>query len=117
MPLVRGGIVGVERIYYSRVTTVDIADVLAGTQLDKIPYGGVLTVWAASSVADTGIKIQRGGDTIVDNRPLPLRANGQPSVADDLPYVIEVSPGDKVTVSIDVVGAGTCVINIVLTPG
>jgi len=93
------------------VLTATNADVLNGTDLENLPGAGFMAVLAASTVADTTMTITgRGFEVPVRNIPLPLRANGQPSEADDTPVAFFVPAGGKVLVGITEVTAATIVV-------
>lgn len=99
------------------VLTASNTDVLAGTQLDQVPGPGTFLVIAASSVVDSTIGIILGTDTYVNDRPLPLRANGVPNASDDVQLVVTSPGGVRPVINIVEVTAMTVYIIVVFTPG
>jgi len=96
--------------------TATTTDALAGTQLDQVPVAGTFAILAASSVADSTIAVTLGNVTIIDARPLPLRANGQPSVQDDQPLVIASLGGTRPVIAIVEVTAMVVFLIVVFEP-
>ncbi len=97
--------------------TATTADALAGTQLDQVPGAGSFAILIASTVADSTISVTLGSVTIIDARPLPLRANGVPSVQDDVPLTIVSTGGVRPVITITEVTAMTSFLIVVFEPG
>ncbi len=101
-------------IVVRQVLTADNTDVLNGTDLESIPLLGLLSIWAASTQADTLITI-----TGPENEPpiraqaLALRTNGQPLKNEDSPYMVGVIQGGRYIVDINVVTAATVVVEAI----
>lgn len=94
--------------------TADNTDVLAGTQLDQVPGPGVFTVFGASTVLDSAITITLGKDTLINAQPMPLRANGEPNINEDIPLaIIESGGGVRPVINVDEVTAMTAVLIVV----
>ena len=90
------------------VLTADNADLLAGSDLESIPQGGVLTVYGASTQADTTITVTGPNmQAVVRAMPLTLRASSEIRQDSDVPFVVPVARAGKYIVNIDVVTAAT----------
>lgn len=96
--------------------TASNTDVLAGTQLDQVPGPGLFLVMGASTVADSTIGITLGADTYVNDRPLPLRANGVPNAQDDVQLAVQSPGGVRPVINIVEVTAMTVFLIVVFTP-
>ena len=60
------------------VAAADNTDLLAGTDLESIPLGGVLTIFGASTLGDTTITVTGPNmQAVVRAMPLTLRANSE----------------------------------------
>lgn len=66
-----------EIITVERTISATNADFLAGTQLDQPGRPGVFTVWTVSTVGDSTISITLGGQQIVNEAAIILRANSE----------------------------------------
>ncbi len=90
------------------VLTADNADLLAGSDLESIPQGGVLTVYGASTQDDTTITVTGPNmQAVVRAQPLTLRATAVILQNSDVPYVVPVARAGKYIINIDVVTAAT----------
>lgn len=76
-------------------------DALAGTDLETIPFDGLLQVWQASTVNTATVTIVAGRDNVARSQVIPLIANGIARPGDD-PPVFEgvVTAGVKPIVNI-----------------
>lgn len=93
----------------------DNADVLAGSLLDPIPGPGVLLVYIASSVRD-GVVSVTGPGVVGAFRTTPvLRSNGIPDLSADMPIMVP-TPGGKVIINYDEVGAGDAFATVIWVP-
>jgi len=96
----------------------DNTDVLAGTQLDQVPQPGTFTIYAASSVLDTLATVSLGQDTIINGQALPLRANGEPNINEDIPIAEIFSPGGaRPVININEQTAMVAVIQVIYEEG
>ncbi|HIB67748.1 MAG TPA: hypothetical protein EYO33_22280 [Phycisphaerales bacterium] len=69
-------------------TVVDTSadtNVFTGTDIDTIPYPGLLQLWAASTVNTATYTISIGDITTVRSVSLPLRTSGLPKINEDPP--------------------------------
>jgi len=90
------------------VLTADNADLLAGSDLESIPQGGILTIYAASTQNDTLITVTGPNmQAVVRAMPMLLRAVAEIRQDSDVPYVVPVARAGKYIVNIDVVTAAT----------
>lgn len=90
------------------VLTADNADLLAGSDLESIPRGGVLTIYGASTQDDTTITVTGPNmQAVVRAMPLTLRAAAEIRQDSDVPFVVPVLRAGKYIVNIDVVTAAT----------
>ncbi len=101
-------------IVVRNVMTADNTDVLNGSDLESIPLLGLLTIWAASSQADTLITITGPeNEPPIRGQALPLRTNGQPNKNEDSPYMLGVIQGGRYVIDINIVTAATCVVEAI----
>ncbi len=101
-------------IVVRQVMTADNTDVLNGSDLESIPLLGLLTIWAASTQADTLITITGPeNEPPIRGQALPLRTNGQPLKNEDSPYMLGVIQGGRYIVDINVVTAATVVVEAI----
>ena len=103
-------------IQVNQTLTATNADVLAGTQLDQTPQPGTYTILAASTVADSTITISLGGVIIVNGQALPLRANGVPSLLEDVSLIIAAPAGARPVINIIEVAAMTAMVIVLFEP-
>jgi len=89
-------------ITVTSVLTSDNTDVLSGTQLDQVPQGGLFAVILASTQNDTEVTIQLGADTLVNARPVPLRANGVPDASNDPSYLVPSPGGVRPVINVNI---------------
>lgn len=87
-----------------RVMVQDTAadtDALSGTDLERAPGPGILSVWCRSSVTTATLTAVVGGKNILRNQVLPASTNGQILINEDPPaFSLPVSGGEKVVVNI-----------------
>jgi hypothetical protein len=82
---------------YSEYLTSADTDILAGSELEFAPGTGVYVIRAASTVNTATLAVQGNRHPVVSSaRAIVLRANGEPQ-AQDQPWTVEVSEGEKVT--------------------
>jgi len=97
--------------------TADNTDVLAGTQLDQVPSAGQFAVYGASTVLDSLVTISLGDLTIINAQAMPLRANGEPNINEDVPLAVLDTPGGvRPVINIDEQTAATMVLIIIFEP-
>lgn len=97
-----------KEIVVEAVIAADNTDVLAGSDLESIPLGGVLTIFGASTVGDTTITVTGPNmQAVVRAMPLTLRASSEIRQDQDVPFVVPVSRAGKYIINIDVVTAAT----------
>jgi hypothetical protein len=83
-----------------RDTAAD-TDALQGTDLERAPGPGLIEIWPASTVDTATLTLVVGGENIVRNQVIPLRANGVPNVSDDPPAAsAPVGGGEKIVVNL-----------------
>jgi len=88
--------------------TADNTDALAGTDLENIPAGGQLDVFATSTAIDTLLTIVGPGQQpIVRARPVQQKTVAINSMQDDVPYSVPVSQGGHYVVDMNIQTAGT----------
>lgn len=87
-----------------RVMVVDTAadaDALSGTDLERAPGPGVLSVWSASTVNTATLTSVVGGANVVRGQVIPLRTNGVPNINEDPPmFSLVVNGGEKIVVNL-----------------
>lgn len=88
--------------------TADNNDALSGTDLENIPQGGQLDLFATSTAIDTLLTITGPGQQpIVRARPVQQKTVAINSLQDDVPFSIPVSQGGHYVVTLDIQTAGT----------
>ncbi len=111
-------------IYESAVIAATDADILNGTRLNAIPYGGTLTFDFQSSLADAtnsyALTIQLpNGDVPVDGVIVPGNNPALGGVLDDrtlLRFTFPASQGGHFNVSLTESGTAICIWRAVLRP-
>jgi len=99
---------------------VDDADVLNGTDLESVPFGGMMAIYAASTQIDGTVTITTPSTSGV-GAPLragivAIRAGPELRKDEDVPLaVFPVAKGDSVTINYDEVTAGTAIMSVVLS--
>lgn len=87
-----------------RVMVQDTAadsDALSGTDLERVPGPGVLSVWIASTVNTATVTAVVGGANLLRSQVIPLRTNGVPNVNEDPPaFSVLAEGGEKVVVNL-----------------
>lgn len=87
-------------ILVRQLVAADNADVLAGTQLDQVPAAGTFQVLFAADTQDATIAITLGSQTIVDAQAIPMRTNGEPSMADDTAVIVTSAGGVRPVIAV-----------------
>lgn len=90
-------------IQVTGIVTADSTNVLAGSDLQSAPGGGVVLLWIASSQADTRITFAAPPKVASRNVTPHLRTNGVPLVSDDSPVAVAVNGGEQIIVFVDIV--------------
>lgn len=101
-----------------QVTVTDIAadtNVLLGTDLDTVPYSGLLQIWMASTVLTATVTISLGDIQSVRGAIIPLRTNGVPNINEDPPAFEALVDGGHPNVALGGV-TGTVMTIARLTP-
>lgn len=81
--------------------TAGDTDALSGTDLERAPGPGMLTLWQASTVNTATVTVAVGGANVVRNQVIPLRTSGIPNTSDDPPTIqMAVFGGEKIAVNI-----------------
>ena len=94
-------------ISVNRFITADDADALASTDLANVPGPGQLDIFLASTQNDSVFTFTGPGvEPVARLIRIGQRTNGQPSLADDVPYSVPVDTGHY-TLNIDIVTAAT----------
>jgi len=99
---------------------VDNSDVLNGTDLEAVPFGGMMAIYAASTQIDGTVTITTPSSSGV-GAPLragivAIRAGPELRKDEDVPLaVFPVKQGDHVTINYDEVTAGTAIMSVVLS--
>jgi len=105
-----------EMITVEQVITASNADFLAGTQLDQPGRPGVYTVWAASTVGDSTLSITLGGQQIVNDAAIVLRANSEIREQDDPFFQMLSLTGGRPVVNIVEATAATIRVRVKFIP-
>lgn len=111
-------------IYESAVIVATDADVLAGTRLNAIPYGGMLTLEFSANLANATnrfeLTIQRPeGDVPVDAQIVPGNNPSLDGVLDErtlLRFTFPASAGGHFTISLTETGTAIAIWRAVLRP-
>ncbi len=111
-------------IYESAVIIATDADILLGTRLNAIPYGGLLTFEFQSDLADATnnfkVTIQLpSGDVPVDSQIVPASNPALGGVLDErtlLRMSFPATQGGHFNVSLTETGAAICIWRAVLSP-
>lgn len=103
-------------IVVTQTFTSDDTDALSGTDLENAPSAGVYAIWAASTQQDTLMEVSTQGVIPAKTVTLPKRTDGEPNMQDDMPVVVAVRSGTKVTISIDIVTGATVTLKTMFTP-
>jgi len=97
-----------KEIVVELVMTADNTDVLAGSDLESIPRGGVLTIYGASTQNDTDFTVTGPNmQAVVRAMPLTLRASAEIRQDSDVPFVVPVARAGKYILNVNVVTAAT----------
>ncbi len=82
---------------YSEYMSSADTDILSGSELEYAPGNGVYVIRAASTVNTATLAVNGNRHPVVSSaRAIVLRANAE-AVAQDQPWTVEVSEGEKVT--------------------
>lgn len=111
-------------IYESSLISATNADVLAGTRLNAIPYGGQITFQFLADLADvtnfyTLILQLPSGEVPVDGQLVPASGAGTDGLLDTrelLSFTFNAGQGGHFTVGLTENGTATCAFRAVLRP-
>lgn len=99
---------------------VDNTDVLSGSDLEAVPFSGMMAIFAASTQIDGTVTITTPSTAGV-GAPLrtgivAIRAGPELRKDEDVPLaVFPVTKGDQVTINYDEVTAGSAIMSVVLS--
>lgn len=95
-------------IIVQKVLSADNADVLAASDLETMPSVGALSIFAASTQVDSALTVSGGPlAQVARTYTLPKRTDGSIDMQSDVPLVVPVTQGAKITVNLDIVTAAT----------
>lgn len=97
--------------------TADDTDFLAGTILDQPGVPGAYVIFAASTVGDSEMSVRLGGQNLVNQAIIPLRANSEIRENEDGfygPFVSRTSA--RPVININVVTAATIRVRVKFVP-
>jgi hypothetical protein len=104
--------------YFGDITATN-TDLLAGSDLEAVPFSGTMALYGASTVGDGTVTVttpsQAGVGAPLRAGNVPLRAGPELRKDEDLPMAIfPVQKGDQVTINYTEVTAATVVFCVVL---
>lgn len=98
-----------QTITAQKVITATTSDVLGSTPLRNMPGPGAISIWGASTVADSQASVILGGRVLLpDSLITKVDANEQVNTNEDIPLgQTEVRGGETLTIDVTEVSAAT----------